>query len=136
MSSANSYNSTSTQHMCDMDSCVLKTSLSLRNFGRRFYGCQHWSPIRIKIICSCPDSDQAGKFFRWLDRDTCPRGLATAPIVRERFTRLAAEAEAAKNERDNAQRMETEALEWERLAKRIAEKYRVAVRSAEEKGSP
>ena len=32
-------------------------------------------------------------------------------IVWERFTGLAAEAEAAKSERDNARRMETEALE-------------------------
>ena len=51
----------------------------------------------------------------------------------ERFTRLAVEAKAAKNERDNAQRMETEALEWEHLVKRKAEKYRVTVRSAKEK---
>ena len=47
-------------------------------------------------------------------------------IVWERFTRLAAEAEAAKIERDNARRKEMEALEWERIAKRKAEKYRVA----------
>ena len=53
--------------------------------------------------------------------------------MQERFTRLAVEAETAKNERDNAQRMETEALEWEHLAKRRAEKYRVAFRSAKEK---
>ena len=36
--SATSYESTTSGHMCDMDWCVLRTSLSLRNFGRRFYG--------------------------------------------------------------------------------------------------
>ncbi|XP_030923953.1 uncharacterized protein LOC115959508 [Quercus lobata] len=54
-------------------------------------------------------------------------------IVWERFTRLAAEEEAAKIERDNARQMETEALERERIAKRRSEKYRVAARIAEEK---
>ena len=54
-------------------------------------------------------------------------------IVWERFTRLAAKAEAAKIERDKAQRKETEALERERIAKRKAEKYRVAAWTAEEK---
>ncbi|XP_050240398.1 protein SEMI-ROLLED LEAF 2-like [Quercus robur] len=47
-------------------------------------------------------------------------------IVWERFTRLAAEAKAAKIERNNARQMETEALERERIAKRRSEKYRVA----------
>ena len=46
---------------------------------------------------------------------------------------MATEAEATKNERDNAQRMETEALEWECLAKHRALKYKVVVRSAEKK---
>ncbi|KAK9993712.1 hypothetical protein SO802_023415 [Lithocarpus litseifolius] len=78
--------------MCDKDHCVLRTSFFTRNFGRRFSGCQHLSL----------DSDQACKFFRWLDKGPCPRGRATTPIVWERFKRLAAEAEAAKNERDNA----------------------------------
>ena len=47
-------------------------------------------------------------------------------IVWERFTRLAAKAKATKIERDDARRKETESLEWERIAKRKAEKYRVA----------
>ena len=51
----------------------------------------------------------------------------------ERFTRLAAKAEAAKIERDNARQMETEALERERIAKRRSEKYRVVAWIAEEK---
>ena len=53
MSSANSYSSTSSWHMCDMDRCVLRTSLSPCNFGRRFYRCQHWSPVCIISIQHC-----------------------------------------------------------------------------------
>ena len=47
MSSATTYESTSSGHMCDMDRCVERTSLSIRNFGRRFYGCQQWSPVSV-----------------------------------------------------------------------------------------
>ena len=47
MSEVNSYYSTSSQHMCDMEKCVLKTSFSPQNFGKRFYRCQHWSPVCI-----------------------------------------------------------------------------------------
>ena len=47
MSSATTYETTSSSHMCDMDWCVERTSLSIRNFGKRFYGCQHWSPVSI-----------------------------------------------------------------------------------------
>ncbi|KAK4558985.1 hypothetical protein RGQ29_008290 [Quercus rubra] len=101
MSSTTTYESTSSGHMCDMDRCVERTSLSIRNFGRRFYGCQHWTP----------DSNQACKFFKWLDKNTCPRGRATAPLVHERFTRYKAEAAAARNERDEAHAME--AVAWE-----------------------
>ncbi|KAK9986955.1 hypothetical protein SO802_031906 [Lithocarpus litseifolius] len=95
MSSATTYESTSTGHMCDMDQCVERSSLSIRNFGRQFYRCQHWSP----------DSNQACKFFKWLDKNTCPRDCATAPIVHERFMRYKAEAVAARNERDEAHAM-------------------------------
>ncbi|XP_050285279.1 uncharacterized protein LOC126724892 isoform X2 [Quercus robur] len=108
MSSATTYESTSSGHMCDMDRCVERTSLSIRNFGRRFYGCQQWSP--------------ACKFFKWLDKNTCPRGRATAPLVHERFTRYKAEAVVARNERDEAHAKEAEARELLRIAKRKAEK--------------
>ena len=47
MSSATTYESTCSGHMCDMDHCVERTSLSIHNFGRRFYGCQQWSPISV-----------------------------------------------------------------------------------------
>ena len=57
----------------------------------------------------------------------------TAPIVWERFTRLAAEAEAARNEKDDARAVEAETWERERIAKCRAEKSRLALRIAEEK---
>ena len=76
------------------------------------------------------NSDQACPFFRWLDNNTCPCGRATTPIVWERFTRLAVEAEAVKIERDNTRQMEIKALEQKRIAKRKAEKSKVPVRTA------
>ncbi|KAL4596328.1 hypothetical protein ACB092_12G156700 [Castanea dentata] len=79
------------------------------------------------------DSDQACTFFKWLDKNTCPRGRATAPLMWERFTRLSDEAMAARNERDVAHAMEAEARERERIAKRKAEKSNLALRIAEDK---
>ncbi|KAK9986892.1 hypothetical protein SO802_031843 [Lithocarpus litseifolius] len=119
MSSATTYESTSSGHMCDMDRCVERTSLSIRNFGRRFYGCQHWSP--------------ACKFFKWLDKNTCPCGRATASLVHERFTRYKAEVAAARNEREEAHAMEAEAREREKIAKRKAEKTKLTLRIAKDK---
>ena len=51
----------------------------------------------------------------------------------ERFTRLATEAKAAKNERDNARALEIEARKRKRVAKRKAEKSRLALWIAEHK---
>ena len=51
----------------------------------------------------------------------------------ERFTRLAAEAEAARNEKDDARAVEAETWERERIAKCRAEKSRLALRIVEEK---
>ena len=79
------------------------------------------------------DSDQACKFFKWLDNNTCPRGRATAPIVHERFTRYKAEAVATRNERDEAYAREAKARELLRIAKRKAEKTKLALRNAEDK---
>nr|POE86136.1 hypothetical protein CFP56_07243 [Quercus suber] len=79
------------------------------------------------------DSDQACKFFKWLDKNTCPRGRATAPLVHERFTRYMVEAIAARNERDEAHAREAEARELLRIAKRKAEKTEFALRIVEDK---
>ena len=72
------------------------------------------------------DFDQACKFFKWLDKNTCPRGRATAPLVCDRFTRYKAEAVTARNEGDEAHAMEVEAQELLRIAKRKAEKTKLA----------
>ena len=79
------------------------------------------------------DSNQACKFFKWLDKNTCPRGRATAPLVHERFTRYKAEAAAARNERDEAHAMEAVAWEQLRIAKHKAKKTKLALLIAEDK---
>ena len=45
--SASSYKSNYSGHVCDMNQCVLRTSLQLHNFGRWFYGYRHWKPVSI-----------------------------------------------------------------------------------------
>ena len=68
-----------------------------------------------------------------MDKNTCPRGHATAPLVHERFTRYKAEAAATRNERDEAHAMEAVAWEQLRIAKREAKKTKLALRIAEDK---
>ena len=79
------------------------------------------------------DSNQACKFFRWFDKNTSPCGRATAPIAWERFTRLAVEAEATKNERDVVHAMEAKAWEREWIAKCRVDKHKLTLEIAEEK---
>nr|XP_023921417.1 uncharacterized protein LOC112032883 [Quercus suber] len=118
--SGSSYNSNYRGHVCDMDQCVLRTSLQLHNFGRRFYGCRHWKP----------GSDEHCKSFKWLDGIPCRRGAATAPIVIAKFTRLEAEAAMAKNNEMEARAMIANLIHMERVAKRSAEKARASLRMA------
>nr|XP_023929685.1 uncharacterized protein LOC112040993 [Quercus suber] len=103
-----------------MDQCVLRTSLQLHNFGRRFYGCRHWKP----------GSDEHCKSFKWLDGIPCRRGAETAPIVIAKFTRLQAEAAMAKNNEMEARAMIANLIHMERVAKRSAEKARASLRMA------
>ena len=63
-------------HMCNEQTFVLRTSLSLYNFGRRFLGCSHY-----KVSPKCP-------FFVWLDNPTYLRGNETTPLALERMFRL------------------------------------------------
>ena len=58
MSEGSNYYSSCNSHLCDMDHCVVRTSLSLHNFGRRFYGCRGWMPmsshlhlVRLFVVC-------------------------------------------------------------------------------------
>ncbi|KAK7844374.1 uncharacterized protein LOC111985046 isoform X1 [Quercus suber] len=118
--SGSSYNSNYRGHVCDMDQCVLRTSLQLHNFGRRFYGCRHWKP----------GSDEHCKSFKWLDGIPCRRGAETAPIVIAKFSRLEAEAAMAKNNEMEARAMIADLLHRERVAKRSVEKARVSLRMA------
>ncbi|KAK7843071.1 hypothetical protein CFP56_012982 [Quercus suber] len=53
-------------------------------------------------------------------------------LVWERFTRLANEVAAVKNERDVAHATEAKAREWERIPKRKAEKSKLALQIAED----
>ncbi|KAK9994651.1 hypothetical protein SO802_024354 [Lithocarpus litseifolius] len=66
------------------------------------------------------------------DKNTCPRGRATTPLVHERFTRYKAKAVAVRNERDEAHAMEVEARVRERIAKCKAEKTKLALWIAED----
>ncbi|KAL0008688.1 hypothetical protein SO802_010190 [Lithocarpus litseifolius] len=109
MSSTTTYESTSSGHMCNMGQCVERTSLSIHNFGKRFYGCQQWLSI------------------------TCPHGRAIAPLVHERFTRCKVEAIGARNERDEAHAREAEARKLLRIAKSKAKKTKLALWIAEDK---
>ena len=68
-----------------------------------------------------------------MDKNTCPRGHATTPLVHERFTRYKAEATAARNERDEAYAMEAVAWEQLRIAKHKTEKTKLTFLIAEDK---
>ena len=73
--------------MCNEQTCVLRTSLSLYNFGRRFLDCSCY-----KVGPKCP-------FFVWVDNLTCPRGNKTAPLALEKMFRLQSALQLA-NERE------------------------------------
>ena len=61
MSSSSGNFSSSCGHMCNEQTCVLRISLSLYNFRRRFLGCSCY-----KVGPKCP-------FFVWVNNPTCPR---------------------------------------------------------------
>ena len=79
------------------------------------------------------DADQACKFFKWLDKNTCPHGRATTPLVHEMFTQYKAAVVAIRNENDEAHAREAEAQELLRIAKRKAEKTKLALQIAKDK---
>ena len=45
MSEMSNYLSNSDGHFCDVNNCIIRTSLKLHTFGRRFYSCHYWSPV-------------------------------------------------------------------------------------------
>nr|XP_023891804.1 uncharacterized protein LOC112003818 [Quercus suber]XP_023892346.1 uncharacterized protein LOC112004351 [Quercus suber]XP_023920455.1 uncharacterized protein LOC112031985 [Quercus suber] len=73
MSSSSGNYSGSSGHMCTYETCVLRTSLTVDNFGRRFLGCS-----RYKVGPKCP-------FFRWIDNPTCMRGNEAAHLVQQKL---------------------------------------------------
>ena len=112
MSSLSGNFSGSCGHMCSEQTCVLGTSLSLYNFGRRFLGCSHY-----KVGPKCP-------FFVWVDNPTCPCGNETAHLALEKMSRLQSALQLA-NEREKtvpemaeeARQMVEKAVEEEAKAK-------------------
>ncbi|KAK4559839.1 hypothetical protein RGQ29_008856 [Quercus rubra] len=77
MSETNNYLSSFDGHFCDVDNCIIKTSLKLHTF----------------------DDDCAYKFFKWLDTSICcMRGAAIAPIIIAKFRRLEHTVEVANEE--------------------------------------
>ena len=128
MSSSSGSFSGSCGHMCNEQTCVLRTSLSLYNFGRRFLGCS-----RYKVGPKCP-------FFVWVDNLTCPRGNETAPLAIEKMSKLQSALQLA-NERKRtalemakeARKMAEKALEEEAKAKENERKARVVCAKAKEK---
>ena len=114
MSSSSGNFSGSCGHMCNEQTCVLRTSLSLYNFGKRFLGCS-----RYKVGHKCP-------FFVWVNNSTCPRGNETAPLALERMSRFQSALQLA-NER------EMTALEMAKEARPMAEKALEEEAKAKEK---
>ena len=43
------YYSSCNDHLCNVDRYVVRTSLSLHNFGRRFYGCREWTLVSLHL---------------------------------------------------------------------------------------
>ncbi|KAK9984246.1 hypothetical protein SO802_033771 [Lithocarpus litseifolius] len=89
MSSSSGNYSGSSGHMCTYETCVLRTSLTVDNFGRRFLGCS-----RYKVGPKCP-------FFKWLDNPTCMRGNEAAHLVQQKLDLLRSELQLA-HERERA----------------------------------
>ncbi|XP_050245424.1 uncharacterized protein LOC126693479 [Quercus robur] len=115
MSSSSDFYSSFSHHLCSRDRCAQRTSLTLDNFGRRFYGCRFYDEKEV----------QTCKFCEWLDQKTCKRGSEVAPIVLAKFKRLENEAKASNEREKLAREMEEKARERERIARRREEKSRV-----------
>ena len=128
MSSSSGNFSGSCGHMCNEQTCVLRTSLSLYNFGRRFLGCSHY-----KVSPKCP-------FFIWVDNPTCHSGNETAPLAIKKMSRLQSALQLA-NERERTalkmteegRQMAEKALEEEVKAKENERKAQVVCAKVKEK---
>ena len=128
MSSSSGNFSGSCGHMCNEQTSVLRTSLSLYNFEKRFLGCS-----RYKVGPKCP-------FFVWIDNLTCPRENETTFLALEKMSRLQSALQLA-NERERtaletaeeARQMAGKVLEEEAKAKERERKARAVRAKAKEK---
>ncbi|KAK9998048.1 hypothetical protein SO802_017651 [Lithocarpus litseifolius] len=73
MSSSSGTYSGSNGHMCTYETCVLRISLTVDNFGKRFLGCSQY-----KVGPKCP-------FFKWNDNPTCVRRNEAAHFVQQKM---------------------------------------------------
>nr|POE83852.1 hypothetical protein CFP56_76831 [Quercus suber] len=109
---------------CDVENCIIWTSLKLHTFGRKFYSCRYW----------LPDDDRACKFFKWLDTSICcTRGTTTTLIVITKFKRLEHVVKVANEELKQAHALTDATLEDLQVAKSKAERAKAARMISEKK---
>nr|XP_023917814.1 uncharacterized protein LOC112029367 [Quercus suber] len=94
----------SSGHMCTYETCVLRTSLTVDNFGRRFLGCS-----RYKVGPKCP-------FFKWIDNPTCMRGNEAAHFVQQKLDLLRSELQLALERERAATQVAAEAIQMVEIA--------------------
>ncbi|KAK9992704.1 hypothetical protein SO802_027689 [Lithocarpus litseifolius] len=110
MSSSSGTYSGSNGHMCTYETCVLKTSLTVDNFRRRFLGCS-----RYKVSPKCP-------FFKWIDNPTCVRGNEAAHFVQQKLDLLQSELQLAHERERAATQATAEATQMAEIAQDRAAK--------------
>ncbi|KAL0012600.1 hypothetical protein SO802_007708 [Lithocarpus litseifolius] len=110
MSSSSGNYSGSSGHMCTYETCVLKTSLTVDNFGRRFLGCSQY-----KVGPKCPA-------FKWLDNPTCMRGNEVAHLVQQKLDLLRSELQLAHERERAATQTAAEATKMAKIAQDRAAK--------------
>ncbi|KAK9997846.1 hypothetical protein SO802_017449 [Lithocarpus litseifolius] len=110
MSSSSGTYSGSNGHMCTYETYVLRTSLTVDNFGRRFLGCS-----RYKVGPKCP-------FFQWIDNPTCVRGNEAAHFVQQKMDLLRSELQLAHERERAATQVAAEATQMAEIAQDRAAK--------------
>ncbi|XP_050261708.1 uncharacterized protein LOC126706332 [Quercus robur] len=104
MSSLSGNYSSSSGHMCTYETSVLKTSLTVDNFGRRFLGCSQY-----KVGPKCP-------FFQWIDNPICMRGNKAAHLVQQKLDLLQSELQHAYERERVATQTAVEATQMAEIA--------------------
>ncbi|KAL0007809.1 hypothetical protein SO802_009311 [Lithocarpus litseifolius] len=104
MSSSSENYSGSSGHMCTYETCVLRISLTVDNFGRRFLDCS-----RYKVGPKCP-------FFHWIDNPTCILGNEATPLVQQKLSILRSELQLANERKRIATQTAAEATQMAEIA--------------------